>query len=161
IATGININVTLIFSNEVYAQVIEAYLRGLERRAANSLPVGDISSVASFFVSRIDSAADKQIEAKLKDDPSLEALLGKIAIANAKMAYQLFKQVFTSERFLKLRDQGARVQRPLWASTGTKNPKYSDVLYIEALIGADTVNTLPPATYEAFKDHGRVIMMLE
>ena len=111
--------------------------------------------MASFFVSRIDTPADKQLEAKLKDDPSLEPLLGKIAIANAKMAYQLFKQVFTSERFLKLRDHGARVQRPLWASTGTKNPKYSDVLYVESLIGPDTVNTVPPATYEAFKDHGK------
>jgi transaldolase / glucose-6-phosphate isomerase len=158
---GININVTLIFSNEVYAQVIEAYLRGLERRAAENLPVGHISSVASFFVSRIDSAADKQLEAKLKDDPSLEPLLGKVAIANAKMAYQLFKEVFTSDRFLKLRDKGARVQRPLWASTGTKNPKYSDVLYVESLIGSDTVNTLPPATFDAFKDHGKVELTIE
>ncbi|HYI09185.1 MAG TPA: bifunctional transaldolase/phosoglucose isomerase [Thermoanaerobaculia bacterium] len=154
IANGINVNVTLIFSNEVYAQVIEAYLRGLERRAAQGQPIGNISSVASFFVSRIDSAADKQLEAKAKSDPTIEPLMGKIAIANAKMAYQLFKQVFTSARFLKLRDLGARVQRPLWASTGTKNPKYSDVLYVESLIGPDTVNTLPPATYLAFKDHG-------
>ena len=161
IALGININVTLIFSNDVYAQVIEAYLRGLERRAEKGLPIGDIASVASFFVSRIDSAADKQIEAKLKDDASLESLLGKVAIANARMAYQLFKQVFTSERFLKLRALGARVQRPLWASTGTKNPKYSDVLYIDSLIGPDTVNTVPPATYEAFKDHGTVEPTLE
>jgi transaldolase/glucose-6-phosphate isomerase len=161
IALGININVTLIFSNDVYAQVIEAYLRGLERRAEQGLPIGYIASVASFFVSRIDSAADKQIEAKLKSDPSVESLLGKVAIANAKMAYQLFKQVFTSERYIKLRDLGARVQRPLWASTGTKNPKYSDVLYIESLIGADTVNTVPPATYEAFKDHGRITLTIE
>ncbi|MFL6246664.1 MAG: bifunctional transaldolase/phosoglucose isomerase, partial [Thermoanaerobaculia bacterium] len=160
-ALGININVTLIFSNEVYAQVIEAYLRGLEQRAAKGLPIGNIASVASFFVSRIDVAADKQIEAKLKDDPSVEPLLGKIAIANAKEAYQLFKQVFTSERFIKLRDLGARVQRPLWASTGTKNPKYSDVLYVESLIGPDTVNTVPPATYEAFKDHGKVELTIE
>ena len=161
IAAGININVTLIFSNEVYAQVIEAYLRGLERRASQGLPIGHIASVASFFVSRIDAAADKMIEAKAKDDPGVEPLLGRIAIANAKMAYQLFKQVFTSERFLKLRDRGARVQRPLWASTGTKNPKYSDVLYVESLIGPDTVNTLPPATYDAFKDHGRVELTIE
>lgn len=161
IALGININVTLIFSNEVYAQVIEAYLSGLERRAAQSLPLGHIASVASFFVSRIDAAADKQIEAKRKDDPSVEPLLGKIAIANAKMAYQLFKEAFTSERFRKLRDLGARVQRPLWASTGTKNPKYSDVLYVESLIGPDTVNTLPPATYDAFRDHGRVEVTIE
>jgi transaldolase/glucose-6-phosphate isomerase len=161
IALGININVTLIFSNDVYAQVIEAYLRGLERRASSSLPIGHIASVASFFVSRIDAAADKQLEAKQKDDPSVEPLLGKIAIANAKMAYQLFRQVFTSERFLKLRDLGARVQRPLWASTGTKNPTYSDVLYVESLIGPDTVNTVPPATYEAFKDHGHVEPTIE
>ncbi len=156
IAAGININVTLIFSNEVYAQVIEAYLRGLEKRAANGLPIGHVSSVASFFVSRIDAMADKQLEAKGETE-----LMGKIAIANAKMAYQLFKQVFTSERFLKLRAKGARVQRPLWASTGTKSPKYSDVLYIESLIGPDTVNTIPPATYDAFKDHGSVQLTLE
>jgi transaldolase/glucose-6-phosphate isomerase len=150
IATGININVTLIFSNEVYAQVIEAYLRGLERRDGQGLPIGHISSVASFFVSRIDAAADKQLEGKVPE------LMGKVAIANAKMAYQQFRQAFTSERFMKLRDKGARVQRPLWASTGTKNPDYSDVLYVESLIGTDTVNTLPPATYDAFRDHGRV-----
>jgi transaldolase/glucose-6-phosphate isomerase len=161
ISLGININVTLIFSNDVYAKVIEAYIRGLERRAANGLPLGHVSSVASFFVSRIDAAADKQIEAKLKDDPSVEPLLGKVAIANAKMAYQLFKEVFTSDRFMKLRDKGARVQRPLWASTGTKNPKYRDVLYIESLIGPDTVNTVPPATYDAFRDHGTVELTLE
>ncbi len=161
IAAGINVNVTLIFSNEVYAQVIEAYLRGLEQRAAQGQDIGNIASVASFFVSRIDTQADKQLEAKLKDDPSLEPLLGKIAIANAKMAYQLFREIFTSERFTKLRDKGARVQRPLWASTGTKNPKYRDVLYIESLIGADTVNTIPPATYDAFKDHGVVELTIE
>jgi len=156
IAAGINVNVTLIFSNDVYAKVMEAYLRGLERRAAAGQPIGNIASVASFFVSRIDAAADKQLEAKLKDDPSLEQLLGKVAIANAKMAYQQFKSVFGTERFQKLRDLGARVQRPLWASTGVKNPSYSDVLYVETLIGPDTVNTLPPATYDAFRDHGSV-----
>lgn len=160
---GININVTLIFSNEVYAEVMEAYIRGLERRAAQALPVGDIASVASFFVSRIDAQADKQIQAKRKesDDPELEQLLGKVAIANAKLAYQQFQAVFGSERFRKLRDLGAKVQRPLWASTGTKDPKYSDVLYIESLIGPDTVNTIPPATYEAFRDHGKVEPTLE
>ncbi|HYK03979.1 MAG TPA: bifunctional transaldolase/phosoglucose isomerase [Thermoanaerobaculia bacterium] len=156
IANGINVNVTLIFSNEVYAQVIEAYLRGLEVRASQNMPVGNISSVASFFVSRIDAMADKQLEEK-----GITDLQGKVAIANAKMAYQLFKQVFTSERFTKLRDKGARVQRPLWASTGTKNPKYSDVLYIESLIAPDTVNTIPPATYAAFKDHGSVEVAIE
>jgi transaldolase / glucose-6-phosphate isomerase len=161
IYAGINVNVTLIFSLEVYRKVMEAYIRGLERRVAEGKPVGSINSVASFFVSRIDAQADKQLEAKLKDDPTLESLLGKVAIANAKMAYQEFRQVFGSERFTKLRDQGARVQRPLWASTGTKNPKYSDVLYIETLIGADTVNTIPPATYDAFRDHGKVEPTLE
>ncbi len=161
IALGININVTLIFSLDVYAQVIEAYLRGLEKRASQGLPIGHIASVASFFVSRIDAQADKQLDAKIKDDPSLAELKGKVAIANAKMAYALFKQIFTSERFIKLRDKGARVQRPLWASTGTKNPQYSDVLYVETLIGPDTVNTIPPATYDAFKDHGKVELTLE
>ncbi len=154
IASGININVTLIFSNDVYAQVIEAFLRGLERRAANGEPIGSIASVASFFVSRIDTAADKQLEGH----PELQ---GKVAIANAKVAYQLFKKIFTSDRFLKLRDLGARVQRPLWASTGTKNPKYSDVLYIESLIAPQTVNTIPPATYAAYKDHGSPEVRIE
>ncbi|MDP9360551.1 MAG: bifunctional transaldolase/phosoglucose isomerase, partial [Acidobacteriota bacterium] len=163
IAAGININITLIFSNDVYAQVMEAYIRGLERRVANGLPINEIASVASFFVSRIDALVEKQIEARLKenDDPEIRALLGKVAIANAKLAYQLFKEVFNSERFEKLRHYGANVQRPLWASTGTKNPQYSDVLYVESLIGADTVNTVPPATYKAFKDHGHVAMTLE
>jgi transaldolase/glucose-6-phosphate isomerase len=156
IAMGININVTLIFSNEVYSRVIEAYLSGLEERASQGLPIGYISSVASFFVSRIDVQADKQLEAKGETE-----LMGKVAIANAKLAYQLFKEAFTSERFLKLRDKGARVQRPLWASTGTKNPKYRDVLYVESLIGPDTVNTIPPATYDAFRDHGTVQLTLE
>jgi transaldolase/glucose-6-phosphate isomerase len=161
IAEGINVNITLIFSNDVYAQVIEAYLRGLEQRVRQGLPIGYIASVASFFVSRIDVQADKQIEAKLEDDPSLEPLLGKMAISNAKLAYQLFKEAFSSERFRKLRDLGARVQRPLWASTGTKNPNYSDIMYVESLVGADTVNTLPPATYDAFRDHGRVELTIE
>ncbi|HEY2828469.1 MAG TPA: bifunctional transaldolase/phosoglucose isomerase [Thermoanaerobaculia bacterium] len=154
LAAGVNINITLIFSNDVYKQVMEAYLRALERRVEQNLPIAGINSVASFFVSRIDTQADKQLEAKLKDDPSLEGLLGKIAISNAKLAYVEFKKVFGSERFQRLRDKGAKVQRPLWASTGTKNPKYTDVLYIDSLIGADTVDTIPPATYLAYKDHG-------
>ncbi|HYM62849.1 MAG TPA: bifunctional transaldolase/phosoglucose isomerase [Thermoanaerobaculia bacterium] len=167
IAAGININITLIFSNAVHRQVMEAYLRGLERRAARGLPVTGIGSVASFFVSRIDTMADKQIETRIAQTTDaagkreLEALLGKIAIANAKLAYQEFKEVFGGERFAKLRSLGARVQRPLWASTGTKNPKYSDVIYLDALIGPDTVNTVPPATYAAFKDHGKVALTLE
>jgi transaldolase/glucose-6-phosphate isomerase len=167
IFNGININITLIFSNAVHAKVMEAYIRGLERRAEKGLPVGDIGSVASFFVSRIDTQADKQIEAKIaqttdpKEKKELESLLGKIAIANAKVAYQEFKKTFGSERFKKLAAKGARVQRPLWASTGTKNSRYSDVLYVESLIGADTVDTIPPATYEAFKEHGKVRLTLE
>jgi transaldolase/glucose-6-phosphate isomerase len=163
IFNGVNINITLLFSNDVYAKVIEAYLRGLERRLEKNLPIDKIRSVASFFVSRIDAQADKQVEAKLKEtgDRELESLMGKVAIANAKMAYQLFKQVFGSDRFKKLQTKGAHVQRPLWASTGTKNPKYSDVLYVETLIAPDTVNTLPPTTYDAFKDHGKVRVSIE
>ena len=163
LAGGININITLLFSNDVYAQVMEAYLRGLERRVEKGQPIDHIRSVASFFVSRIDTLADKQIEEKLKQsgDRELESLLGKIAIANAKMAYQQFKKVFSSDRFKKLQAKGAHVQRPLWASTGTKNPKYSDVLYVESLIAPDTINTVPPATYEAFRDHGKVRVTIE
>src|SRR5438128_2402099 len=163
IFNGININITLLFSNDVYGQVMEAYLRGLERRVEKNLPIENIRSVASFFVSRIDTMADKQIEAKLEQagDRELDSLLGKVAIANAKLAYQQFKSVFGSDRFKKLQAKGARLQRPLWASTGTKNPKYSDILYVESLIAKDTVNTLPPATYEAFKDHGKVRISIE
>lgn len=167
IANGININITLIFSNDVYAKVMEAYIRGLERRAEKGLPIGDIGSVASFFVSRIDTMADKQIESKIaqttdaNEKKELESLLGKIAIANAKAAYQEFKKTFSGERWKKLAAKGARVQRPLWASTGTKNPKYGDTYYPENLIGADTVDTVPPATYDAFRDHGKVRMTLE
>jgi transaldolase/glucose-6-phosphate isomerase len=162
ISNGININITLIFSNDVYHQVMEAYLRGLERRAERGEPIDGIASVASFFVSRIDTQADKQMEAKLKEksDPEIEDLLGKIAIANAKLAYVAFKEIFGSDRFRKLREKGARVQRPLWASTGTKNPMYSDVYYVESLIGADTVDTVPPATFDAFRDHGTVRLTL-
>src|SRR5437764_4949073 len=161
LAAGININITLIFSNDVYKQVMEAYLRALERRVEQNLPIEHLNSVASFFVSRIDTQADKQLEAKLKDDPSLEPLLGKIAISNAKLAYREFKRVFSGDRWDRLRAKGGKVQRPLWASTGTKNPKYSDVLYLESLIGPHTVNTVPPATYDAFKDHGKVRLTLE
>ncbi|HKS24249.1 MAG TPA: bifunctional transaldolase/phosoglucose isomerase [Thermoanaerobaculia bacterium] len=156
IANGININITLIFSNDVYAQVMEAYVRGLERRVEAGQPIDKIRSVASFFVSRIDTKADNAMEAKGETE-----LLGKIAIANAKAAYQLWKKTFTSERWMKLQAKGAAVQRPLWASTGTKNKKYSDVLYIESLIAPQTVNTVPPATYDAFKDHGKVRVTIE
>jgi transaldolase / glucose-6-phosphate isomerase len=156
IANGININITLIFSNDVYAQVMEAYVRGLERRAEAGQPIDKIRSVASFFVSRIDTKADNAMEAKGETE-----LLGKIAIANAKVAYQLWKTTFAGERWDKLKAKGAAVQRPLWASTGTKNKKYSDVLYIESLIAPQTVNTVPPATYDAFKDHGKVRVTIE
>jgi transaldolase len=167
IARGININITLIFSQEVHAQVIEAYIRGLERRSEAGKPIDGIRSVASFFVSRIDTIIDKQIEAKLQasSDPGekerLSSLLGKVAIANAKVAYQMFREAFGSERFGLLRARGAAVQRPLWASTGTKNPKFSDVLYVESLIGPDTVDTIPPKTYDAFRDHGQVRVTID
>jgi transaldolase/glucose-6-phosphate isomerase len=164
---GININVTMIFSIENYEQVAEAYIRGLERRAAEGRPVTGIASVASFFVSRVDTAIDADLEARARHAPTpeerqrLEGLLGRAAVANAKLAYRKFKDIFHGERFRALREQGAMVQRPLWASTGTKNPKYSDVLYVDNLIGPETVNTVPPATYTAIRDHSRVRPTLE
>jgi transaldolase len=159
---GININVTLLFAVAAYEQVALAYLRAVERRVAEGKPVDRLASVASFFVSRIDTLADKLIEEKrkaTKDEAlgdALASLLGKIAIANAKMAYQRFLALFRGERFMSLAAKGARVQRPLWASTSTKNPAYRDVYYVEALIGPDTVNTLPLETIDAFRDHGQV-----
>ncbi len=150
-AAGISVNITLIFSVKVYAQVIEAYLGGLEERVAKGLAISQIHSVASFFVSRVDSAVDKLLEAKGNKE-----LQGKIANANAKEAYQLFLQTLSSPRWKALEAKGATRQRPLWASTGTKNKAYSDVLYVEPLIGRDTVNTLPLATLQAFNDHGKV-----
>ncbi len=160
IAAGVNINVTLIFALSFYERVMEAYIRGLERRVEAGLDVRDCNSVASFFVSRVDTAADKLIQSKIaaaKSDAErkqLEGLLGQAANANAKVAYQRFRDVFGSERFKKLQAKGAKVQRPLWASTGTKNPAYSDILYVQELIGPDSVNTMPPATIDAFRDHG-------
>ncbi len=161
IAEGRSINITLIFSLQMYRRVIEAYLRGLERRAASGGPLHQVASVASFFVSRIDTEVDQRLASRIKDaapaDASrLRALLGKAAIANAKLAYQLFREVFTGARFQALAGRGARVQRPLWASTSTKNPAYPDLLYAEALVGPDTVDTMPPQTLAAFRDHGRV-----
>lgn len=160
IADGINVNVTLLFAVEAHARVIEAYLAGLEQRAAAGLPIDRIGSVASFFVSRVDSAIDKQLGQMAAADASragtLLALQGKAAIANAKLAYRLFSASFSGARWDALAARGARVQRPLWASTSTKNPAYRDVIYVEELIGPDTVNTLPPATLEAFRDHGEV-----
>ncbi|MEN9508391.1 MAG: hypothetical protein RLZZ621_954, partial [Gemmatimonadota bacterium] len=160
IADGINVNVTLLFSVEAHARVIEAYLAGLEARAAKGLPIDRVASVASFFVSRVDAAIDKQLDvmaaANAADAEGILALKGKAAIANAKMAYRLFQASFSGGRWEALASRGARVQRPLWASTSTKNPAYRDVIYVEELIGPDTVNTLPPATLEAFRDHGDV-----
>jgi transaldolase len=164
---GININITLLFSLHAYDQTIEAYIRGLERRAAENKPIDNISSVASFFVSRIDSAVDKELERRIgqtseeEEKAKLQSLLGRIAIANAKIAYQRYKKVFHGERFAALKQKGAQVQRPLWASTSTKNPVYPDVYYVEALIGAETVDTLPPATIVAFRDHGRARVTIE
>ena len=167
IASGLNINVTLIFAVEVYERVAEAYLRGLERRAQAGQPIDRIASVASFFVSRIDTAVDKQLEQKLQQasDPGqkqrIESLMGKAAIANAKLAYESFRRIFSGERWNRLKAKGAKVQRPLWASTSTKNPKYRDTLYVEELLGRDTVNTVPLNTLEAFRDHGVVKPTLE
>ncbi|MFO0096366.1 MAG: transaldolase [Gemmatimonadaceae bacterium] len=159
-AEGINVNVTLLFAIEAHARVIEAYLAGLEQRAAAGLPIDRIGSVASFFISRVDSAIDKQLATLAAAQPDQAAVLsglqGKAAIANAKLAYRLFTASFSGPRWDALASRGARVQRPLWASTSTKNPAYRDVTYVEELIGTDTVNTLPPATLEAFRDHGEV-----
>lgn len=164
---GININITLLFSLHAYDQTMEAYIRGLERRVAETKPINAISSVASFFVSRIDSAVDKELERRISQTPGeeektrLQSLLGRIAIANAKVAYQRYKKVFHGKRFAALKERGAQVQRPLWASTSTKNPVYPDVYYVEALIGPETVDTLPPATIVAFRDHGRARVTIE
>ncbi|WP_050626744.1 bifunctional transaldolase/phosoglucose isomerase [Bradyrhizobium viridifuturi] len=167
IGEGISINITLLFSQEVYRQVAAAYLKGLEKYVAKGGDPSHVASVASFFVSRIDSAVDKQLDEKIAraNDPSekerLTALKGKVAIANAKLAYQDYKRLFSGARWDKLATKGAKPQRLLWASTGTKNKDYSDVLYVEELIGPDTVNTVPPATLDAFRDHGKVRDSLE
>lgn len=160
LSEGINVNITLLFSLSGYERVIEAYLNALEKRVAAGQPVDRLASVASFFVSRVDSAVDAQLEQKIAEASSeeekakLKGLMGKAAIANAKLAYHKFQEVFEGSRFATLRAAGARVQRPLWASTSTKNPEYRDVLYVEELIGPDTVNTMPLKTVEAFANHG-------
>jgi transaldolase len=159
IAAGKCINVTLIFSLERHEEVMEAYLRGLERLVAAGGDPSNVYSVASFFVSRVDSEADKRLEA-IGTDEAL-ALRGKLAIANAKLAYQNYKRVFSGERWEFLAGKGATRQRPLWASTSTKNPAYRDIMYIEELIGPETVNTMPLETIRAFQDHGRVASTLE
>lgn len=165
IAAGININVTLIFSRERYAEVVDAYMKGLEKRVSDGLPVNSIASVASFFVSRVDTNIDQRLQEVIKKGGSqaaqATALLGKAAIANTRLVYADFKKFFAGERFEKLKAKGARTQRPLWASTSTKNPAYRDVIYVEELIGADTVNTMPPQTVVAFLDHGKVRPSLE
>ena len=162
IGEGINVNVTLLFSREAHWQVAEAYVDAIERRAAHHRDFGRIASVASFFVSRIDTAVDKHLAARAAlafSDPErmqLVGLMGKAAIANAKLAYQTYLEVFGTSRWKSLAAKGAQPQRVLWASTSTKNPEYRDVVYVEELVGRDTVNTLPPATLDAFRDHGRV-----
>jgi transaldolase/glucose-6-phosphate isomerase len=159
---GMNINITLLFAQDVYERVAEAYIAGLEKFAASGGDLSRVASVASFFISRIDSAIDGQLNDKLKTstDPSqqalLKSLLGKVAVANGKLTYQSYLKLFSGPRWSALSAKGAQTQRVLWASTGTKDPKYSDVLYIEELIGPDTVNTIPPATFDAFRDHGKL-----
>lgn len=160
IASGINVNVTLLFSVDAYRDAAHAYLTGLNDRAIKGLPIDSVQSVASFFLSRIDTKIDALLEKAIKDvsDPKdlARSLLGKIAIANAKMAYVAYKEIYRSDLAKSLIRQGAKKQKLLWASTGTKNPRYSDVVYVESLIGKNTVNTLPPATLDAFRNHGRV-----
>src|SRR6266436_9565011 len=150
-AAGISVNITLIFSVRVYEQVMDAYMSGLEDRLARGLPISQIHSVASFFVSRVDTLVDKLVEEKGARD-----LLSKIAVANAKEAYQVFLKSIGTARWKALESKGATRQRPLWASTGTKNKAYSDVLYVEPLIGRDTVKKMPLGTLQAFNDHGKV-----
>jgi transaldolase/glucose-6-phosphate isomerase len=157
IGEGININVTLIFSLEAYGQVREAHIAGLEDRARAGNPINRVASVASFFVSRVDTAVDALLQESIRSGKQgVRELLGTAAVDNAKLAYQEFKGTYGGRRFQELRRMGARVQRPLWASTSTKNLAYSDLLYVEPLVGADTVNTMPPATLNALLDHGRV-----
>jgi transaldolase len=158
IADGINVNITLLFSIDAHRRVIEAYLGGLEDRAQSGAPLAGVASVASFFVSRVDTEVDKRLDALVKagscDSNHADAMRGQAAIANAKLAYRLFRECFSGPRWDALAAKGAQLQRPLWASTSTKNPAYRDVIYVEQLIGTDTVNTMPPATLEAFRDHG-------
>ena len=161
ISEGLNINVTLLFAQEVYERVAEAFISGVEKRAAAGKDVRHVASVASFFISRIDTLVDAQLSARVKNATGnerdrLQSLLGKVAIANGKLTYERYGKIFSGPRWEKLQRQGAQTQRVLWASTSTKNASYRDVLYIEELIGPDTVNTIPPATFDAFRDHGRL-----
>ncbi|HSQ76596.1 MAG TPA: transaldolase [Bacteroidota bacterium] len=166
ISNGINVNVTLIFSVQRYEEVADAYLSGLEQRIRSGKPVTGVASVASVFVSRIDTMVDAQLEAKARtaqpeEAARLRALAGKAAVANTKIIYQAFKRIFSSPRFVALQKAGAAAQRPLWGSTGTKNPAYSDLLYVDTVIGPHTVNTVPPATYAAILDHGQPALTVE
>ncbi len=167
ISEGININITLLFAQEAYVKVVDAYIEGLEARHKAGNDISKMASVASFFVSRIDTLVDSIISTRLKtvsnppEEKKLRGLLGKVAIANAKQAYKHYGSILTSARWTTLAAQGAQTQCLLWASTGTKNPAYRDVLYIESLIGPDTVNTIPPATMDAFRDHGKVSRTLD
>jgi len=166
IAEGLNINITLMFGEQYYTKVIDAYMSGLEDRSTKGLPLQQVASVASCFVSRVDTETDKRLTAAMEGaEPArksaLESLLGKIAIANSKRLYRLYKNSIASDRFKSLAAAGARRQRPLWASTSTKNPKYPDTFYVEALIGEDTIDTMPPATIDAFRDHGKVAPTLD
>jgi transaldolase/glucose-6-phosphate isomerase len=162
IEDGLNINVTLLFAQSAYEQVAEAFIAGLEARAAKGQDLSKIASVASFFVSRIDTLIDSLIDAKLKtatdanERAMLGGLQGRVAIANAKLTYRRYQEIYGAARWKALSAKGAQTQRLLWASTSTKNPNYRDVIYVEELIGADTVNTIPPATFDAFRDHGRL-----
>jgi transaldolase len=152
IAGGVNVNITLMFSLKHYEDVAEAYLSGLEERAAQGQPLKGVASVASFFVSRVDSKVDPRVPAELR---------GKVAVANARAAYARFRERFSGARWEALQRRGAAVQRPLWASTSTKNPAYSDVLYVDELVGPDTVNTMPPQTLEAYRDHGKPAVRID
>jgi transaldolase/glucose-6-phosphate isomerase len=162
IGEGLNINITLLFAQEVYEKVAEAYVAGLEEIASRGGNLKKVASVASFFISRIDTLVDSKLDEKLKTTSDatqkahLQNLHGKVAIANGKLTYQRYLRIFSGARWQPLAAKGAQTQRVLWASTSTKNPKYRDVIYIEELIGKDTVNTMPPATIEAFRDHGRL-----
>jgi len=161
ISEGININITLLFAQDVYVKVAEAYIAGLEQFAKNGGDVSRMASVASFFISRIDSAVDAIIETRLKaskdarEQEQLKSIQGKVAIANGKQTYEKYQTIFSTPRWKALAAKGAQTQRVLWASTSTKNPAYRDVLYVEELIGPDTVDTIPPATLDAFRDHGK------
>jgi transaldolase/glucose-6-phosphate isomerase len=158
---GVNVNVTLLFSTERYEEVAEAYLKGLERRASQGQPINEIASVASFFVSRVDTLTDKLLETRLSsasskaEEDKIASLFGKAAVANAKIAYKKYQMIFSGKRFNALKEKGGRIQRILWGSTGTKSPKYSDIKYVEELVAPESINTMPETTMKAFRDHGQ------